>query len=235
MCLYPKLIINPKYKINKKNGGNIPPIQDPRVTAVPIGCGRCIECVKKKGREWQTRLYEHIKANKNGIFVTLTFSNESIKDIIKLKKLENIKGYALDNAIATFAVRLWLERWRKRFKKSLNHWLITELGHNGTENIHLHGIVWTNEGLEAIRETWKYGYIWPRENSQQATWVGDATINYITKYITKQDFDHKEYVPKILTSPGIGKSYIETAKKKKMNIITRLKQRITTEQTRDTK
>ena len=47
MCLYPKLIINPKYKVNKKNGGNIPPMIDERVKYVPIGCQKCIECKKR--------------------------------------------------------------------------------------------------------------------------------------------------------------------------------------------
>ena len=48
MCLYPKLIQNPKYKKNKKNGGNVPTPQDDRVLLVPIGCGKCFECMKQK-------------------------------------------------------------------------------------------------------------------------------------------------------------------------------------------
>ena len=48
MCLYPRLIKNPKYKPNKKNGGRVPPILDSRVLAVPIGCGKCLE---RDGRE----------------------------------------------------------------------------------------------------------------------------------------------------------------------------------------
>ena len=48
MCLYPRLIKNPKYKPNKKNGGQVPPILDSRVLAVPIGCGKCLECKKQK-------------------------------------------------------------------------------------------------------------------------------------------------------------------------------------------
>ena len=36
------------------------------------------------------------------------------------------------------------------------------------------------------------------------------TINYIIKYVTKVDEQHKGYEPKILTSAGIGKNYIKT-------------------------
>lgn len=211
MCLYPNLVTNPKYKSNKKNGGNIPAVSDERIKLVPIGCGNCIECRKQKARNWQTRLLEDIKTNTNGKFITLTFSNESIKKITcEHEELTKLEGYPLDNAIATKAVRLFNERWRKKYKKALRHWFVTELGHNGTENIHLHGIVWTNETYETIAKIWQYGYIWPRPTTTVKTYVNSKTVNYIIKYVTKTDLQHKHYKSKILTSPGIGKNYTET-------------------------
>lgn len=48
MCLYPKLIKNKRYTINIKNKGIIPECIDERMLFVPIGCGKCIECMKKK-------------------------------------------------------------------------------------------------------------------------------------------------------------------------------------------
>ena len=53
MCLYPKLINNPKYRANKKNGGDIPAVSDNRVLQVPIGCGNCIECRMQKKRQFK--------------------------------------------------------------------------------------------------------------------------------------------------------------------------------------
>ena len=143
MCLYPKLVDNPKYKVNAKNGGHVPPLKDERVKKVPIGCGYCYECLRKKSNEWRVRLMEELKLRKNGKFVTLTFSDEAFKYLSK--KVEGREGYTLDNEIATYAVRRFLERWRKKYKKSVRHWLITELGHNGTENVHLHGIIFTDD------------------------------------------------------------------------------------------
>ena len=81
MCLYPRLLYNPKYKANKKNGGSIPPVSDMRTLYVPVGCGMCIECRKQNARNWQLRLAEDIKEHKNGKFITLTFSNEGFKKI----------------------------------------------------------------------------------------------------------------------------------------------------------
>lgn len=193
MCLYPKLIKNRKYSETKKNKGIIPEIKDERTTYVAIGCGKCIECMKQKKRAWQTRLHEEIKKRNNGKFITLTFSEKSIEE------LERDIGSREANDIATVAARRFFERWRKKYKKSVPHWLITELGHKNTERIHLHGILFTD--AEDIGEIWGYGEIYIGE------YVNGKTINYIVKYVTKIDTEHKGYQPKILCSPGIGKGY----------------------------
>lgn len=223
MCLYPRLMENPRYKPNKKNGGVIPPFHDQRILIVPVKCGHCMECRKQKAREWQVRLLEDIKHNKNGKFITLTFSNESIKQIndqipktYKDKKGNDIplEGYKRDNAIATYAVRHWLERWRKKYGVSLRHWLITELGHKGTENIHLHGIVWT-DNLQDIRPTWAYGFVWDgyTVNEKKQNYVSSRTVNYIVKYVNKIDHKHRYYKQLTLSSPGIGAAYDGTKNK----------------------
>lgn len=204
MCLYPKLIKNRKYMKNKKNGGNIPPVFDSRVLYVPVGCGKCIECRKQKARQWQARLHEDIRHNKNAKFVTLTFSDESLKDLARIVNRDIIKldGYDLDNEIATIAMRRFLERWRKSFKKSVRHWFVTELGQTKTERLHLHGLLWTDKADDIIQDRWQYGHIWV------GRFVNEQTINYIVKYVNKVDHLHKEYQSKILTSAGIGSGYL---------------------------
>ena len=84
MCLFPKLIRNKKYCSTKKNGGVIPAVTDKRVLYVAVGCGKCMECLKKKARDWNVRLSEDIKIHKNGNFVTLTFNEKSYNDLSKL-------------------------------------------------------------------------------------------------------------------------------------------------------
>lgn len=209
MCLYPRLITNKKYKPNKKNGGQVPPVIDNRTRFVPIGCQNCMECRKQKSREWQARLTEDIKTNKNAYFVTLTFSNESIAELSK--EITNAEGYELDNATAIKAVRLFLERWRKKHRTSARHWFITELGHQGTENIHIHGIIWdkikwNNQCFNMkLKHYWSYGFVWTGE------YVNTRTVNYIIKYVTKVDEKHKYYKSRILASPGIGHLYSKTS------------------------
>lgn len=211
MCLFPKLIKNPKYKITTKNNGNVPEIKDERVRYVPIGCGLCMECVNKKSSSWKIRLYEEIKTDTKGLFVTLTFNDTSYDYLLKKTKLpKETHKYVKDNEVATLATRRFLERWRKKHKKSIKHWLITELGTENTERIHLHGILFTDH-KEDIKKTWTYGYTYIGE------YVNNKTINYITKYITKSNPKHKNYQPKILTTPGIGKNYINTPNAKRIN------------------
>lgn len=224
MCLYPVLVRNPKYKENKKNGGKVPPVNDPRVLWVPIGCKDCIECRKQKARDWQIRLTEDIKTHKHAKFITFTFSNQSINKLYnntdQLKEcqhLKQLKGYELDNAIATVAIRLFLERHRKKYKTALRHFLITELGHEGTENIHIHGIIWPKTNLEEIEKLWAYGYVWKGKEPHKGctrqkliNYVTERTVNYIIKYISKIDQKHKYFRGKIFASPGLGKDYTKS-------------------------
>ena len=91
MCLYPKLIKNPKYRVTKKNKGNVPTPKDKRVLYVPVGCGMCMECMKQKATMWRTRLNEEIKNDPFGTFITLTFSNESYAELAKEIKAEGYR------------------------------------------------------------------------------------------------------------------------------------------------
>lgn len=213
MCLYPKLILNKKYIANKKNAGKPPDIKDPRTGYVPVGCGRCMECRNQKAKQWNIRLQEEIRDIKKGEahFVTLTLSNQKFKELYDDIE-DSITGYDRDNAIAKLATRRFLERWRKKYKKSVKHWFITEIGKGyqptdnlklqGDGNIHLHGIIFTKH-KEDIEPIWQYGYIYIGD------YVDESTVQYCVKYMTKLDPHHKEYIPRVLTSPGMGAGYVK--------------------------
>ena len=57
------------------------------------------------------------------------------------------------------AISLFRKRWWKKHKTPLKHWLITELGHDNTKRIHLHGIIWTELTEEQFEKEWGYGWI----------------------------------------------------------------------------
>ena len=111
----------------------------------------------------------------------------------------------------TIGIRRFLERWRKKHKRSVKHWFITELGHQGTENIHIHGFIWANE-RDDINIIWKYGFTYVGTKEKR---VSNRAVNYMIKYITKTDLKNANYKPKILCSKGIGKGYLEKPEAKK--------------------
>lgn len=201
MCLYPRFIKNKRYESYKVKKGDVP-LTDYRKKYVAIGCGRCMECLRQKAQQWRVRLCEELKVHKHAYFVTLTFSNESLIKIassIDSKEVET-------NAVATEAVRRFVERYRKHNKKSIRHWLITELGHENTERIHLHGIIFDEEEWdnEKLLKYWQYGRV------DTGQYCNLRTINYIIKYVTKIDTEHKNYQPIILCSAGIGENFVHT-------------------------
>lgn len=196
-CLYSKLVLNPKYLPNKKNNYNPPKCTDERIRYVPVSCGRCIECRKKRRREWMVRLSEELRGGKKPpLFVTLTISND---------QLQRVKGDA--NTKATRFVRWFLENIRKKTRKSAKHYLVTELGEE-KGRIHLHGFIWADK--ELVKKSWIYGYI------HIGDFVNEKSINYMTKYMMKKSID-KNFIPKVLASKGIGKGYLsrEDAKRNK--------------------
>ena len=155
-----------------------------------------------------------MKNNPNALFITLTFNEENYQKLAweLFKKDKGNLNYTEQNEMCKTAVRRWLERIRKKTGKSIKHWIVTEKGED-YGRIHLHGILFTKETKETIESIWKYGNIWV------GTFVNTKTINYIIKYITKIDEDHKGFKSIILSSAGIGKQYIERqdAKNNKYN------------------
>lgn len=212
MCLYEQILKNPRYEISIKNGGNVPEPKDERQRYIRIRCGWCKECRKEIANEWKARLYEELKGEKKkAYFVTFSISADYIAKLEKNlheKKIRGIEGEDTDvNILAAYAVRMFTERWRKKYKRAPKHWLTTELGHKNSERIHLHGIIFNNtdkgyaEVREDIIEKWKYGNVFIGHK------VDNKTINYITKYITKTDKIHKGYKQKIFSSKGMGAQY----------------------------
>ena len=225
MCIKKTLIANKKYMANKKNGGVIPHLEDVRMAQIWVPCGECYICRKKKARQWRVRISEDIKKNKDCKIVLLTFSTENLKKLAKHKECKGYTGYELDNQICKLAVKLFRERWRKKYGRSIRHWLITELGHGKTEHVHMHGIVWKDnryiledDFMNEVERYWQYGWVGRGKKNyitgNYENYVNARTANYFTKYVNKIDEEHEMYKQIVLTSPGIGKNFIESTRAK---------------------
>lgn len=47
---------------------------------VVVPCGKCVECIRRKARDWKIRLYHHSLTEGDGIFVTLTYNDDNMDD-----------------------------------------------------------------------------------------------------------------------------------------------------------
>lgn len=204
-CLSPISIKNPRYLPSKVNNFDPPKCVDDRDLIIFVPCGKCLGCRRRKQTDWRFRMLNEFKYSddRRFHFVTLTFSDESLKKLCDEFPDLDINGRV------TIAVRRFLERYRKKYRKSLRHLLVTELGEN-TGRIHLHGIFVGclcgsfsgsrfNVDIKAFQKIWSYGHVW-------FGWCSEASISYILKYIMKSTDDYK---PLLLVSPGLGKKYCE--------------------------
>lgn len=196
MCLYPRTIVNKKYTPTKKNNGNVPRCHDERQIYVTIGCGKCIECKKKKAREWRIRLYEEFISSGKGTFVTMTIDDKKCKHIMEELGEEALSYNAIKEMVGRF-----FDNHRKKTGKTLKRWMITERGENGTKRLHLHGIIFEKKELIPA---WPYGHYYYGDR------ITEASIAYVTKYITKEAGESEETGGgRVLTSPGLGKSGVK--------------------------
>jgi len=122
------------------------------------------------------------------VFITLTFSDEY------LPKFESNPNRA---------VRLFLDRVRKKYGKQVRHWFCAEYGEeNG--RIHYHGILFNTPdcgvNYEEYQKLWKYGFLW-------LGYCNEKTVNYIVKYLTKDPSDDRK-PPRVISSKGIGENYL---------------------------
>lgn len=200
MCLYPTRIRNKRYTKTKKNGGNVPELLYEELAVVTIPCGICWECRRKKRSEWMVRLTAELKTVGQGQFVTFTFNDKAITKLEAAHARENNGEIPSANELAAMAIKRWRENRRSQKLRPVKYMLITELGHKGTERIHLHGIIF---GTKEEAESWPWGWTYVGE------YVNEKSICYITKYIMKRDKKHEGYIPRIFCANGIGKTYCE--------------------------
>lgn len=134
------------------------------------------------------RLLYELREFPNSIFVTLTFDEPSL---CRFKDNPNK------------SLSLFLDRVRKKYGKQVRHWFVSEYGKK-RGRLHYHGILFdidiNNDDLESL---WQYGN----------TFVGyanDVTARYIVKYLTKDDTKGVKKPPRVISSKGIGSSFLDT-------------------------
>lgn len=194
MCLYPKKILNPKYKKNPQA------CWDYRLRVIEIPCGVCQECRKKRASEWRARITAEMKKNINSQFVTLTISDEYI---------EKVENQEIHQACADLMRKLTKNANKQKVK--MKRVFISEIGGNDTQRLHFHGIVWPAIDKETWKKLWPYGIVDTGYKCDQ------STVSYITKYMLKGSEKFPDYISRVYSSGGIGADYVKSTDAKKRN------------------
>lgn len=195
-CCIPLRIINPKYKKFVKHCRDptteVYQYEDRQDFYLDVPCGVCANCLKSRGTMWRTRLHEEwyslsSTARQNSYFITLTISDDYI------------------NCDVAYLVRRFLERIRKKYKRSIRHWLITEYG-DETKRLHLHGLLFDLPfDRHLLHKFWTFGFI-------SYSLITARRISYVTSYVNKSlkndRIEDPRYHQKIFTSPGLGASFV---------------------------
>lgn len=173
-------------------------------SAYNVPCNKCLECRSCNMHEWQTRLsYEINSLYKRGgvaVFLTFTYDNEHLPLFSLLGQQQSCfdrKG------VLTFLNRLKVKVYRAFGKGSYKYFFTSEYGKN-TKRPHYHALFFLEPGVnyvqftELCRETWNYGFMFPKYSKTRGIYVGNdgkpsqVTIKslaggakYVSKYITK--------------------------------------------------
>jgi len=186
-------------------------IREGRHVLVP--CNRCINCIQRKRSEWSFRLLQELKTSEKATFLTLTYNDDTVpkNQQLQKKKLQN-----------------YFKRVRVT-QKAIKYYAVGEYG-SKNKRPHYHAIVFNadnnilaNEWRECGNDTQKSdkptGYI-------KCDVVNEATIHYVTGYITEKygkmdertgkqidTWQETDIRPFALMSKGLGKIYLKHAAK----------------------
>ena len=195
-CPIPIRIINPHYKKRARDENiSVTDFDHLPDYYLDVPCGQCYNCLQSRGNAWSLRLsleynYMTKEEKNNSYFVTLTLSDDYI------------------NSDPSIMIRRFLERIRKKYKRSVKHWIISEYGED-TNRLHFHGILFNLPFHRTeLFHYWKYGFITIKRLTMRR-------VGYVTTYVNKhlknrgELLELPQFHQKIWCSPGLGKKVVD--------------------------
>lgn len=144
------------------------------VEDLPVQCGKCVYCKRKRVQGWAFRLQNQDMHSCMSFFITLTYDAEH------LMFCPNNRPTLHPNHVT-----LWMKKFRKHFKpRTLKYYVCGEYGSN-RKRPHYHMILFVSDTqlsamqiTNVIEKTWEYG------DTHVGTVTGES-IAYTLKYISK--------------------------------------------------
>jgi hypothetical protein len=159
---------------------------------VPVPCGRCIHCKRRKVNDWSFRLVEESRRWSHSHFITLTYDNNHIPLIGRQMTLNKED------------LRLYWKRLRRR-EGTIRYYAVGEYGETNNRP-HYHAIVFGISDTDNIYDAWQKGLTHFGE-------VNQATTKYTAKYIHKKkripQYNGDKRVPEFSRmSKNLGDNYL---------------------------
>lgn len=163
-------------------------------------CGKCINCLRNRQRDWYVRLSVELLVSSSAYFVTLTYDDSF---------LNFVDGVPV---VSRRDCQTFFKRLRKRIEpEKIRYFLCSEYGPS-TLRPHYHCVIFNFpinlDAYEIINESWKKGFV-------SVSTVTSARLNYLSKYVVcgyilPDVYKSKQFRPFSLQSrqPGIGCSYL---------------------------
>lgn len=168
--------------------------RDGEIVTVP--CGKCIECLSRRRKEWSIRLMEEYKVAPSAHFITLTYDDKNLPEGDLLPSL------------CKRDMQLFIKRLRKVAKFRIRYYAVGEYG-DKTQRPHYHAIIFgihydLNEVYSLVEDAWNLGLI-------HIGTVSEASVGYVTKYLISnfKDIGAREPPFSIMSRrPGLGSDYL---------------------------
>lgn len=170
---------------------------------MPVPCGRCPPCKKRRVDEWVFRMMQEESVSCASHFVTLTYDTRSVPltphGFMTLSK-SDFQNY--------------MKRLRKLSRNTLKYYAVGEYG-SLNYRPHYHALIFNCENSEYFADAWSLG-----GKSLGNVFVGTCTNRssaYVLKYIDKESWREKVYRHQrddrvrefSLCSKGLGSSYCQ--------------------------
>lgn len=185
-CYSPFYVDNPAYNINRT-----------LLRQVPVPCGKCPPCLKRRSNGWAFRLQKEELKHSGSSFVTLTYDNEHIT-ITPKKFMTLVKKDFQD----------FMKRLRKLHpnETKLKYWACGEYG-STTVRPHYHAIIYNLDSAQ-LAKAWTKGIV-------HIGSVSGASIAYTTKYMHKGKripmHSNDDRIPEFsLMSKRLGSNYLSS-------------------------
>lgn len=174
-----------------------------------VPCGKCVECLLERSREWSIRCVHEAKVNEQNCFITLTYSDQNLP---KDKELHHRD------------FQLFMKRLRKKAGKDIGFFMCGEYG-DTTQRPHYHALIFgwrpkdlhpwsTNKHGDQLWTSKELDDIWGLNDHELCpNKIGDITQKsaaYVARYVLKkQNKDAKQGYQRSSKKYAIGKRWLE--------------------------